>query len=103
MEHREPENAHQDVEVAKLGLEEFAKQENVTKPWLASCGVFGEIRDYVELDGINVERYVKELTSVTLELAKAAGRVFEQEHLRLIAMITAVGGGGVYGAHAKCK
>ncbi len=33
----------------------------------------GEIRDNVEADRINVERYVKELAIVTMHLTKAAG------------------------------
>ncbi len=48
-----------------------------------------EIRDNVEADNVNVERYVKELAGVTIDctITKACGRMFEQEHLRVIAMV----------------
>ncbi len=49
----------------------------------------GEIRDNVEMDGIKVEKYVKELSAVTMDLTKACGRMFQQEHLRFIAMFSA--------------
>ena len=56
-----------------------------------------EIRGNVEADSINVEKYVKEQSVVTMDLTKACGRMFEQEHLRFIAMFSATrnnGGGG---------
>ncbi len=58
----------------------------------------GEIRDNVEVDSINVEKYLKELAVVTMDLTKACGRMFEQEHLWFIAMFSATrtsGGGGI--------
>ncbi len=56
----------------------------------------GGIRDNVEADGINVEKYVKDLSVVTMDPTKARGIIFEQEHLRFIAMFAAskTGGGG---------
>ncbi len=63
----------------------------------------GEIRDHVKADGINVEKYVKELTVVTIDLVKACGMMFEQEPLRFIAMITAAGGTGSHGAKRDCS
>ncbi len=64
---------------------------------------FGMIRDNVDPDGINVEQYLKQLFAVTIELTKAIGRMFEQEHLRFIAMFTAgaAGVGGTKGAPHK--
>ena len=38
-----------------------------------------------------MEKYLKELAVVTMDLTKACGRMFEQEHLRFISMITAAG------------
>ncbi len=49
----------------------------------------GELRDDVEADSITAEKYVKELSVVTMDFAKACGRMFEQEHLRFIAMFSA--------------
>ncbi len=51
------------------------------------------------MDSINVAKYVKELTSTMIELSKATGRMFDQEHLRIINMVSAIntvgsGGGG---------
>jgi hypothetical protein len=61
----------------------------------------GEIRDHVEADGINVEQYVKEIAVTVMELTKATGRMFEQEHLRFINMATSINprtfGGGSSG------
>ncbi len=44
--------------------------------------MLAEIRDSVEIDNIKVERYANELASTMIEMTKAAGRMFEQEHLR---------------------
>ncbi len=41
-----------------------------------------------------MEKYVKEMVVVTVDLTKAYGRIFEQEHLRFISMFSAKGGGG---------
>ncbi len=54
-----------------------------------------EIRDNVEIDSINAGKYVKELTSTMIEMTKAPGRMFEQEHLRMINMVTAINPGGL--------
>ncbi len=43
----------------------------------------------VENDQINIEKYVKELTSVCKELFKATGVMFEQDPVRVTPMITA--------------
>ncbi len=62
----------------------------------------GEIRDNVEANGINVEKYVKELAVVTMDLTEACGSKFKQEHFRFIAMFLTTrnnggrGGGGFY-------
>ena len=39
-----------------------------------------EISDNVEIDSINVEKYVKELTNTMIDMTKAMWRMFEQEH-----------------------
>jgi hypothetical protein len=54
----------------------------------------GEVRDNVEADSINVEKYVKELAALTADLSKAAGRMFEQLRLMLINMVSAIHAGG---------
>ncbi len=56
-----------------------------------------ELRDTVDADSINAERYVKELSVVTMDFTKAFGRMFEQEYLRIIARFSATrnSGGGV--------
>jgi hypothetical protein len=61
----------------------------------------GKIRDDVEADSINLEKYLKELAMVTMDVTKACGRMFEQEHLRFIAMFSATrtSGGGGGGCH----
>ncbi len=46
----------------------------------------------MDSDELNMEKYVKELAIMTAELGRAAGRMFQQEHLRCIAMIIAAGG-----------
>ncbi len=51
----------------------------------------------MEADGLNIEKYVKELAKVSIDIARASGRMFEQEHLRLINMVAAMntrGSGG---------
>ncbi len=45
------------------------------------------------------KKYLMELAVVTMDFAKACGRMFEQEHLGFIAMLTATrtsGGGGAF-------
>ena len=49
-----------------------------------------EIRDNVEFDSINVEKYVKELTNTIIAMTRATGRMFEQEHFRMINVVTAI-------------
>ena len=56
-----------------------------------------EIVDNVEGDQLNTEKYVKELGAVCMEMFRATGAMFEQEHLRFINMFSATrssGGGG---------
>ena len=54
----------------------------------------GEVRDNVEAVSINVEKYVKEIAALVADLTKAAGRMFEQEDLRMINMVSAINPGG---------
>ncbi len=49
----------------------------------------GDIRDNVEGDSINMEKYLKELAVVSMDLTKACGRMFEQQHLRFTLMFAA--------------
>ncbi len=53
----------------------------------------GEVRDNVEGDSINVEKYVKEIASLVFDLTKAAGRMFEQDHLSMTNMVSAINPG----------
>ncbi len=53
------------------------------------------VRDNVEGDSINVARCVKEVTIMIYDLTKATGRMFEQEHLKMINMVSAINHGGV--------
>ncbi len=43
-----------------------------------------DIRDNVEIDSINVEKYFKELASIMIEMINTTGSMFEQENLRMI-------------------
>ena len=56
-----------------------------------------EIRDNVGMDSINVEKYVKELTNTMFDMTEATGRMFEQEHRRMINMVTAINPRGLGG------
>ncbi len=40
----------------------------------------------LKIGGIMVEKYVTELATVTIEVTKATGRMFEQEHLRFLVL-----------------
>ena len=53
-----------------------------------------EISENVAGDQLNIEKYVKELSDVCMEMFRATGAMFEQEHLRFINMFAATGGGG---------
>jgi hypothetical protein len=57
----------------------------------------GELTDHVETDSINVKQYVKEIAALVADLAKATGRMFEQEPMRMIIMVTSIHLGGVGG------
>ncbi len=46
--------------------------------------------DNVEDDSINVEKYVNELASLLAETIQATGKMFEEEHLRMINMVTSI-------------
>ncbi len=53
-----------------------------------------EIEDNVEADSINVKKYLKELAITMIDMTKATGRMFEQEHFRMINMVRAINPGG---------
>ncbi len=80
-------------------------------PWLGGFGEVGEAKlnfhkmvkgmsrmkemsDNVARDQLNVAKYVKELSDVCMEMVRATGAMFEQEHLRFINMFAAIGGCG---------
>ena len=44
-----------------------------------------------------MEKYVKEIAALVADLTKAAGRMFEQEHFRMINMVSAISPGGLGG------
>ncbi len=48
-----------------------------------------QIEENVENDQLDIDKYVKELTSVCREMFKATGTMFEQDHLRFISTTTA--------------
>ncbi len=64
-----------------------------------------DIEANMQVDAINVERYVKEMSKVCWDMFRATGAIFEQEHLRFTSMITAAGcnGGGTSGTHGHIK
>ncbi len=53
----------------------------------------GEVRDSVEADSSNVEMYVEEFANLVIDLTEASGRMFEQEHFRMINMVSAINTG----------
>ncbi len=40
----------------------------------------GEVRDNVENDQLNIERYVEEIASLLVDLVQVAGKMLEEEH-----------------------
>jgi hypothetical protein len=54
----------------------------------------GEVCDKVAADLINVEKNVEKIASLVTDLTKAFGSVFEQEHLSMINMVSAINTGG---------
>ncbi len=50
----------------------------------------GEVRHVVESDLVNMERNVKEIASLLADAAQATGKIFEEEHMRMINMVTSV-------------
>ncbi len=64
-----------------------------------------DLEAHAEVDAINIERYLRDLSKVCWDMFRATGAMSEQEHLRLISMITAAGqnGGGKGGTHGYSK
>ena len=54
----------------------------------------GEVRDQVEQSSIDVDKHVKELASLLVDAIQATGKMFKEEHLRMINMVTAINPGG---------
>ena len=50
-----------------------------------------EIAENVESDQLNIEKYVKELTTVVREMFLSTGSMFQQENVRFFSMIAATG------------
>ncbi len=44
-----------------------------------------------------MEKYVKEIAALVADLTKAAGKMLEQERLRMINMVSAINPGGLGG------
>ncbi len=57
----------------------------------------GEVNDNVENDQLNIERYVTELALLLVDAIQATGKMFEEEDLRMIGMVTATNPGGLGG------
>ncbi len=68
---------------------------------VAGMGRLRDISEHVESDQLNVERNVKEVSDVNMEIFRASGAMFKQEHLRFINMVTATGSGGANGGGFK--
>jgi hypothetical protein len=79
------------VDAAKLNLQRMVRGMTRLK----------EISEDVAADRLNIEKYVKELSDVCMEMLVATGSMLEQEHLRFINMVAAAGGGGHGGGSHK--
>ncbi len=51
----------------------------------------------VEADSIDVEKCVNEIAALMADSTKATRRMFDQEHLRMINMVSAINTGGSRG------
>ncbi len=69
----------------------------------ASVPTSGEVRDVVESDLLNMEKYLKEIASLLADADQATGKIFEEEHMRMINMVTSVHPGGVGGGNRVPK
>ncbi len=59
----------------------------------------GEVPDVVENDSLNMQRDVKEIASLLAAAVEATGKMFKEEHMRMIKMMTSIHPGGVGGGH----
>ncbi len=50
-----------------------------------------------ENDQLNIEKYVKELALLLVDTIQVTGEMFEEKHLRMINMVTAINPGGLGG------
>ncbi len=53
----------------------------------------------MENDQRNIERYVKEIASLLVDAVHAIGKMFAEEHVRMINMVTSSHPGGVGGGN----
>ncbi len=60
-----------------------------------------DIENNVEMNAINMAKYVRELSKVRWDMFRATGAMFEQEHVRFINMFAATGGNGLGGGATK--
>ncbi len=60
-----------------------------------------QIESHVEADGINVEKYTKEMANVCWDMFRAVGAMFEQEHLRTINLLSSYNTGATGGKAGK--
>ncbi len=50
----------------------------------------GEVRDNVENDQLNIQKYVKEIVPLSVDTFQATAKIFEDEHVRVINMVAVV-------------
>ncbi len=79
----------QDPGLAAQGFEDVGETSACFQRMAMAMKRLGKIRDNVETDSINVEKYLKELAIVTMHLTEACGRMFGQGHFRFISMFAA--------------
>ncbi len=62
-----------------------------------------QIEESVEHDAVKTDKYVKEFAMLCRNMFRAAGALFEQEHLIFVIMVSAVGSSGAVGGSLKCN
>ena len=65
--------------------------------WLQGMSKLETIRDNVASDSVDFERYVEERAKYTMEMMHVMGKMFEQEQLRTVHMITTMSRSGESG------
>ncbi len=57
----------------------------------------------MEHDPLNMERYVKEIAGLLADAVQATGKMFEEEQIRMINVVTSMHPGGVGGGNRVPK